>query len=146
MNLPISRPAIRLYLPNLICYTTWYLKFSHNCRRLVVVPIPLRNPWSLIDASKAFLEAISVSYIVPFNTFITIFIVIHQLSCLSKSFPWSRTTDTQWRLKSKVSEKLGRSGRQNMLRPYLKIWEWEWIFGRAVKAVSSLGVRSPWCL
>jgi hypothetical protein len=38
---------------------------------------------------------------------------------------------------------LGRSGRQNMLRPYLKIWEWEWIFGRSVKAISSLGVRSP---
>ena len=32
-----------------------------------------------------------------------------------------------------------------MLRPYLKIWEWEGIFGRAVKAISSLGVRSP-CL
>ena len=31
-----------------------------------------------------------------------------------------------------------------MLRPYLKIWEWEWIFGRAVKVISSLGVRSPW--
>ena len=57
---------------------------------------------------------------------------------------WPRTTDTQWRHKSKISEKLGRFGRQNMLRPYLKIWEWEWIFGRAVKAISSLGVRSPW--
>ena len=53
-----------------------------------------------------------------------------------------RTTDTQWRHKSKISEKLGRCGRQNMLRPFLKIWEWEWIFGRAVKAISSLGVRS----
>ena len=30
-----------------------------------------------------------------------------------------------------------------MLRPYLKIWDWEWIFGRAVKAISSLVVRSP---
>ena len=30
-----------------------------------------------------------------------------------------------------------------MLRPYLKIWDWDWIFGRAVKAISSLGVRSP---
>ena len=38
---------------------------------------------------------------------------------------------------------MGRCVRQNMLRPYLKIWEWEWIFGRAVKAISSLGVRSP---
>jgi hypothetical protein len=56
----------------------------------------------------------------------------------------SRTTDTQWRHKSKISEKLGRCGRQNLLRPYLKIWDWDWIFGRAVKAVSSLGVRSPW--
>ena len=27
---------------------------------------------------------------------------------------------------------------------YLKIWEWEWIFGRAVKAISSPDVRSPW--
>ena len=56
----------------------------------------------------------------------------------------ARTTDTQWRHKSKISEKLGRCGRQNMLPPYLKIWEWEWIFGCAVKAISSLGVRSPW--
>ena len=29
-----------------------------------------------------------------------------------------------------------------MLRPYLKIWEWELIIGRAVKAISSPGVRS----
>jgi hypothetical protein len=56
----------------------------------------------------------------------------------------ARTTDTQWRHKSKISEKLGQCGRQNMLWPYLKIWDWDWIFGRAVKAVSSLGVRSPW--
>ena len=55
--------------------------------------------------------------------------------------------DTQWRHnKSKISENLGRCGRQNMLRPYLKIWEWEWIFGPAVKAFSSLGVRSPWLI
>ena len=31
-----------------------------------------------------------------------------------------------------------------MFQPYLKIWEWELIFGRAVKAISSPGVRSPW--
>ena len=31
-----------------------------------------------------------------------------------------------------------------MLRLYLKIWEWDLIFGRAVKAISSPGVRSPW--
>ena len=55
----------------------------------------------------------------------------------------TRTTDTQWRHKSKISEKMGRCGKQNMLPPYLKIWDWEWIFGRAVKAISSLGVRSP---
>ena len=51
----------------------------------------------------------------------------------------------QWRHKSKISEKLGWCGRQNILRPYLKIWDWDWIFGRAMKAISSLGVRSP-CL
>ena len=31
-----------------------------------------------------------------------------------------------------------------MLRPYLKIWDWDLIFGHAVKAISSQGVRSPW--
>ena len=55
----------------------------------------------------------------------------------------ARTTDTQWRLKSKKPENLGLCGRQNMLRTYLKIWNWELIFGRAVKAISSPGVRSP---
>jgi hypothetical protein len=55
-----------------------------------------------------------------------------------------RTTDTHWRHKSKMSEKLGRCGRQNMLRPYLQIWDWDWIFGRAVKPISSLDIRSPW--
>ena len=55
----------------------------------------------------------------------------------------ARTTDTQWRHKSKISENLGRCGRQNMLPPYLKIWDWHWIFGRAVKDISSLDVRSP---
>jgi hypothetical protein len=65
---------------------------------------------------------------------------LNTLKLLSK--PW--TTDTQWRHKSKISENLAWCGRQNMLRPYLKIWQWEWIFGRAVKAISSLCVRSPW--
>ena len=53
----------------------------------------------------------------------------------------SRTTDTQWRHKSKKSKILGRCGRQNMLRPHLKIWKWEVIYGRAVKMISSPGVR-----
>ena len=35
----------------------------------------------------------------------------------------SQTTDTQWWHKSKISENLGRCGRQNMLCLYLKIWE-----------------------
>ena len=60
-----------------------------------------------------------------------------------KKYSRARTTDTQWRHKSKISEKLGWCGRQNMLQPYLKIWEWEWIFDRAVKAISSLAIRSP---
>ena len=64
------------------------------------------------------------------------------------NFCWAKspTTDTQWRQKSKISEKLGRCGRQSMLPPYLKIWEWEWIFGRVVKANASQSVRSPWIL
>ena len=48
----------------------------------------------------------------------------------------SRTTDIQWRHKSKRSENLGWCGRQNMLQPYLKIWEWELIFSHAVKMIS----------
>ena len=56
----------------------------------------------------------------------------------------ARTTDKQWRHKSKKSENLGRCGKQNMLWPYLKIWEWELIFSHAVKPISSPGVRSPW--
>ena len=54
--------------------------------------------------------------------------------------PW--TTNTQLKHISKVSEKFGRCGRQNTLWLYLKIWEWDLIFGRAVKAISSPGVRS----
>ena len=30
-----------------------------------------------------------------------------------------------------------------MLRPYLKVWDWDLIFGCAVKVISSPGVRSP---
>ena len=48
-----------------------------------------------------------------------------------------------WRHKSKIPEKMSRCGRQNMLWLYLKIWEREWIFGLAVKAISSPGVPSP---
>ena len=56
--------------------------------------------------------------------------------------PWK--TDTQWRHELNKSENLGWWGWQNMLRPYLKICEWEWIFGCAVKAFSLPGVLSPW--
>ena len=58
----------------------------------------------------------------------------------------ARTADTQWRHKSKKFEILGRCGWQNMLRLYLQIWDWDLIFGHAVKAISSPGVRSPWSL
>ena len=39
---------------------------------------------------------------------------------------------------------MGRCGRQNMLRQYLKNWDCDLIFGRAVKVISSPGVRSSW--
>ena len=63
------------------------------------------------------------------------------LFLVGRSLP--RTTNTQLRHKSEKSENLGRCGRQNMLWPYLKIWDWDLIFGRTVKAFSSLGIRSP---
>ena len=34
--------------------------------------------------------------------------------------------------------------KQNMLWPYLKIWDWDGILGRTVKPFSSQEVRSPW--
>ena len=34
-----------------------------------------------------------------------------------------------------------KCGRQNMLWPYLKIWDWELNFSHAVKTISSPGVR-----
>ena len=58
----------------------------------------------------------------------------------SKSWLMSRTTDTQWRHESKKFENLGRRGRQNMLRPCLKIWDWDLIFGHAVKAISNQSI------
>ena len=60
---------------------------------------------------------------------------------LSRIGPWvrTRTTDNHWRHTSKKSEKIGPMWQKNMLWPYLKIWEWEWIFGRVVKAISPLG-------
>ena len=45
--------------------------------------------------------------------------------------------------KARKSENLGLCGRPNMLQPRLKIWEWEWIFGCSLKAISSPGVCSP---
>ena len=54
------------------------------------------------------------------------------------NYTW--TTDTQKRHISRKSENLGQSGRQNMLWPYLKILDWELIFGHAVKAISSPSV------
>jgi hypothetical protein len=69
---------------------------------------------------------------------------IKRLIYCSSGLVKPRITDTQWRHKSKKSENLGWCVRQNMLQPYLKIWEWEWIFERAVKTISSPGVRSLW--
>ena len=56
----------------------------------------------------------------------------------------SQTTDIQWRHKSKKPEILSWCGKQNMLQPYLKIWDWDLIVGQVVRAISSLGVHSPW--
>ena len=66
--------------------------------------------------------------------------------CSLGSSAWAQppTTDTQWKHKSKKHENLSWCGRQNILWLYLKIWEWEWIFGRAGKTISSPGVHSPW--
>ena len=58
-------------------------------------------------------------------------------------YGWS--TDYGHPMKAQINDiwKIGCC-RQNLLWLYFKIWDWDWIFGRAVKAISSLGVRSPW--
>ena len=56
----------------------------------------------------------------------------------------SPTTDTQWRHKSEKSKILGRYGRHKYGSAILKIWDWDLIFGRAMKAIFSPDVRSPW--
>ena len=73
-----------------------------------------------------------------------VFLIMDASLCREDTCLVTRTTDTQWRHKSKISEKLGQFGRQNMLWLYLNIWDWDWIFGRAGNTISSLGVRSPW--
>ena len=99
----------------------WFLKVHHHCGK----------NWSGINIKLCLLI---------FENFWKKKIIQKWPQCLD-----SRNTDTQWRHKSKISENLGWCGRQNMLWPYLNIWEWDLIFGRAVKAISSPGVRSP-CL
>ena len=47
-----------------------------------------------------------------------------------KRWQTSRTTDSQWKHKSKKSENLGQCGRQSMLRLYLKIWFWAFQWGQ----------------
>ena len=69
--------------------------------------------------------------------------IFHESLCCRIRCLRARTTDTQWRHKPKKSEILGRCGRQNVLWQYLKIWDWDLIFGCAMKAFSSLGVWSP---
>ena len=84
-----------------------------------------------------------------FKSFETSFLLVFDLTSLENAFTCHHALGGSHGLrtpnKSKISEKFGRCGRQNVLRPYLKIWDWDWTFGRAVKAISSLGVRSP-CL
>ena len=82
----------------------------------------------------------------PFSFLRMTFTIEHPNSAGRHHSYITRTMDTQWRHKSKKSENLGQYGRQNMLRPHLKIWEWEWIFGHSVKEISSQGVRSPCCI
>ena len=115
---------------------SWELKFFCCFRFLWISqrPGPLNWEWLVFLLSKILYKQCA-------------WLIAIQLNDKGKSASLqSQTTDTQWRHKSKISEKLGRCGRQNMLRPYLKIWDWDWIFGRAVKAISSLGVRSSWMM
>ena len=116
-----------------------------------VVPRSCATPYHAIFTTApfwiGFKKILSLLFFrLSFPRFLLLIRSLIQMEIVLSFLSWytSRTTDTQWRHKSKISEKLGRCGRQNMLPPYLRIWDWDWIFGRAVKAISSLGVRSPW--
>ena len=77
----------------------------------------------------------------------------HQLFIHSSHSCWQlilkslipRTTENKWRHKLKNLKNVGPYGRHNMLGPYLKILEWELIFGCAVKMISSPSIHS-WCI
>ena len=62
------------------------------------------------------------------------------------TYPRTHGHPMQCRHISKKSENLGRCGRQNMLRPYLKIWEWEWIFRLDLDLFFKLALNILWPL
>ena len=68
----------------------------------------------------------------------------HKLICCVALWHGLRTPNEG--INQKQSEILGRCGRRNILWPYLTIWDWDLTFGRAAKAISSPGVRSPWAV
>ena len=104
---------------------------------------------SLKTAFLSMLQTARLLFLFYFQIWCTLHIrvpTILLITTCDESERWlaPRTTDTQWKYKSSKSENLGRCGRQNMFRLYLKIREWELIFSCAVKAISSPCVGSPW--
>ena len=70
-----------------------------------------------INFRRIFIAKVNISYI---------FFLLYNFKLYT--YTYTQITDTQWWHKLKISEKLDQCGRQYMLQPYLRIWEWEWIF------------------
>ena len=142
---PIKYPKVNYVI-------TWTLQCSCNNRDFSCHGFRLSYSWSSLSRTSLLPLPLKLLYC-------EVSLILHRIPLLCRvvqtklgqSKSWShgsvsimeQTTDTQWRHNSQIYEKFGRCGRQNMLRPYLKIWDW--IFSRALKTISSLGVRSPWC-
>ena len=62
---------------------------------------------SIVKSSYKALQIYTVELLWKLDTF--------KKCTLNKYLPYTQTTDTQWRQKSRKSENLGRCGRQNML-------------------------------
>ena len=82
--------------------------------------------------------------IIGFSSLYSKILFANEIDLLDRTWTQDHSTDYGHPImKSNKYENFGRCGRRNMLRSYLKIWEWEQIFGSALKAISSPGVRSP---
>ena len=98
-------------------FNDWFVDTCDNtCRNLSTAKLAPEIYTNGFLVSMLFSLQMHTGKLVP----IIIVGTMHMISFLSNLCTHGLRTP-----KSKISEKLGRCGRQNMLRPYLKIWDWD---------------------